>query len=168
VVSYENDGLSFRRIWHGLTTLVTAVVTAWGISYWLAATYAGDGPVIRTSQFVLHTPQVQVGTALTFSLWRESFESCPGDVVMVYRSVDKNIDSVPDATNEVISIRYPLATPGYNSPPRLTITRQIPRQVSPGIWDVEVSIESRCPTRTRMDPTANFQLEVVPRAQVPS
>lgn len=155
-----SDPNTFRKIWGAFTNVVTAVTIAWLISWALAETYATGGPVIETSDFQLLTPQVPERGAVTFSVWRKSFESCPGTVVMVYISKDKDIDSVPDNTNEVVSVRYPLSTPGFNSPPRLTITRQIPRQVTAGLWRVTVGVDSDCPTRTRYDPTAEFDLEV--------
>ena len=149
--------MEFRKLWNIFATVSTVIFGSLLISFVMASFFEKDGPVIRTSQVRLLTPTVHVGGMLSFTVWRESFESCPGEVVMVY--------SRKDLANEVISIRYPLATPGFNSPPVLPINRNIPRQVTPGIWHVQVAIESHCPTRTKLDPTAEFDLEILDAPQ---
>lgn len=111
-----------------------------------------DVPVVSTSNQRLLTPRVQVGGSFTFVVDHKSSESCPGTAVVVFTSVDPPIT--------VISGRFPLATPGYNSPPPLTITRPVLRGVTPGVWDVEVGVDSRCATRNRYDTTGRFRLEV--------
>lgn len=122
---------------------------------------SSGGPVVITRDVVLHTPRVPVGGNFTFSLWRESRESCPGTIVVSY------FDSAPDSAS-VVSSRFPLATPGYQSPPRLTITRPIPRQIGPGLWNVVVGVKSECPTRRRFDKTAEFTIEVYSDDQDPN
>lgn len=146
--------MHFRPFWAAFSTLVTVVTLAWLLAYASAKFFAKDGPVIITSKFVLNTPTVDVGGTLSFTVWRESTESCPGEVKMDFARIG-------GARGEVVSARYELLTPGYNSPPPLTIKRPMPKDVSKGRWLVNVYVESECPTRTRRDPTALFELEVV-------
>lgn len=113
-----------------------------------------DDPVVTIEKFELLTPKVRVGESFTFRVWRKSHESCPGTGVVAFTSMSRDKPSV------VISARYPLATPGYNSPPLLTVTREMPREVYPGKWHVRTGVESQCPLRNRYDQTGEFVLEV--------
>lgn len=114
-----------------------------------------DQPVVVIEKFDLLTPRVPVGGDVVFRTWRKSNESCPGAGVIAFTSNNKDEGPV-----SVISARYPLGSPGYNSPPPLTITRELPRSVGPGKWTVRTGVDSVCPTRTRFDVTGEFEIEV--------
>lgn len=143
------------RYWRIYSTMAGVFVIASALTYVVITASTGEqnDPVVIVRDFRLHTPVVPAKGEITFSLWRNSSESCPGTAVIAFSSLD-----VPST---IVSVRYPYATPGYNSPPRLTITRQLPVQVTPGKWRVQTGVDSRCPTRQRYDETGNFELEVI-------
>ena len=116
-----------------------------------------DAPVVTVEKFELLTPRVPAGGSFTFRLWRKSRESCSGTGVVAFTRLDP-----VDGPAVVISARYPFATPGFNSPPPLVITRELPSQVTPGKWRVVTGVDSKCPTRSRYDQTSEFELEVTP------
>lgn len=117
-----------------------------------------DDPVIVVEKSELLTPTVKVGGSFSVRLWRKSLESCPGTVVVSFTNVTRDTSD----NSIVISARYPYSTPGYNSPPPLVITRELPAAIGPGKWLVRNGIESRCPTRVKFDQTSEFVLEVTP------
>ncbi len=112
-----------------------------------------DKPVIEVRNFRLITPVVPVNGDFTFTVDRKSYESCRGEAVFTFTSMTR--------PTKVISGRFPYGTPGYNSPPPLTVTRPVLRDVTPGRWIVETGVDSKCATRTRYDRTGLFELEVV-------
>jgi hypothetical protein len=153
-----NDDAAIYRLWRGFSTLTGILTIAGilsGVLIW-ALTPERDDPVVITSQFELLTPRVPVGGNFSFRLWRESNESCPGAGVAAFVPVDPPVNGQV----LVISTRYPLATPGYRSPPPLTVTRPLPPQITPGKWRVRTGVDSNCPTRSRYDQTGDFELEV--------
>lgn len=142
------------NVWEAFKTVAGVAILAAALSsaIFYFASGEDDEPVVITSDFILHTPRVPVGGSFTFSVWRDSSESCPG-VGVVSLSPVENL-------NVVISQRYPLSSPGFKSPPPLTVTRQLPRNVGPGKWRVQTGVDSVCPTRKRFDQTGDFVLEV--------
>ena len=141
--------------WLAFTNITTVSAIALFVSFGLVSLYSEEGPVVETSDLQLHTPVVEVGGVLSYSLWRKSFESCPGEVVSAYFPSDQADD------REVQTLRRPLSTPGFQSPPRLPINSQLPKRISPGKYKVRVGIESHCPNRKRFDIVAEFEIEVV-------
>lgn len=111
-----------------------------------------DTPVVVVSDFKLLTPTAPANGDFSFQVTRKSNESCGGWGTVVFTSTFLPIT--------IISARFPLVTPGYNSPPPLTVTRPVPRGVTPGRWIVETGVDSHCPTRTRYDVTGKFELGV--------
>lgn len=144
-----------RAAWELYANVSAVAMTAAMMTVLLlgSLTSPAERPIIEATNFRLLTPVVQVGGQFTFQVDRKSNESCAGDAVVVFTSVD--------SPTVVISGRFPLATPGYNSPPPLTITRPVLRGVTAGRWNVETGVESKCPTRQKYDVTGKFTLEVV-------
>lgn len=143
----------FCQFWSAYSSLAGAALIAGVVSAVIVFAFSGKGPVIITSDVQLLTPRVPAGGIMSFSVWRQSTESCRGTAVVSFTPLGDDADAI-------ISVRYPLATPGFQSPPRLTVSRQLPRQVVPGKWYVRVGVESECPTRTQYDRTAEFVIEV--------
>ena len=144
-----------RRAWQlyanvSAVAMTSAIMTALLLGSVLPS---ADKPVIETSNFRLITPVVRLDGEFTFQVDRKSYESCGGEAVVTFISKTRPVMG--------ISGRFPFGTPGYNSPPPLTITRPVLRGVTPGRWTVETGIDSKCPTRTRYDRTGLFELEVV-------
>lgn len=151
---------TFCKLWRLYTTISGVILIALVLTVLVLEYSGGDenDPVIVVQKAELLTPSVKVGGSFSVRLWRKSLESCPGTVVISFTSVtSENSDA-----NIVISARYPYSTAGYNSPPPLVITRELPAAVGPGKWLVRNGVESRCPTRTRFDQTSEFILEVTP------
>jgi hypothetical protein len=143
--------LSIWRFYSALAGVFLAAATLTYVTIDLA-TPDDDKPVVITRDFKLLTPRVAVGSSFTFQVWRDSSESCSGAGVVSYVKKDN--------PTTVISQRFPLGTPGYKSPPPLTITRPLPSVVTPGIWRVRTGVDSFCPTRQKYDETGDFELEV--------
>ena len=154
---YREHGL-FYTAWVVFANVTTVLVIAAALTLVVLewALPDRDQPVVIVEDFKLLTPRVPVGGAFTFQVNRKSTESCPGAGVVAYTKKATN----PNEPTVVVSTRFPLGTPGYNSPPPLTVTRPVPAAVGKGVWNVKTGVDSFCPTRTRYDPTGEFELEV--------
>lgn len=140
--------------WVLFSNVAAIAMISLGLAYGIVRYFSVEGPVVETSDVRLHTPRVPMGGTMVYSVWRKSFESCPGTVVTTFEPLGQNTKSF-----DVFSARRPLSTPGYNSPPRLTLNVQIP-PLAPGKWRVRGALDSRCPERKRTDQLFEFDIEV--------
>ena len=141
-------------IWITFSNLSAIAMIALLLAYGMVRYYSVDGPVVETSDVQLHPPRIPVGGIMTYTLWRKSFESCPGVITTAFEPLDAS-----NRAHGVFSVRRPLSTPGYNSPPRLPLNVQTPA-LAPGRWKVRGALDSRCPGRHKTDPLFEFVIEV--------
>ena len=153
---FDNPVLSV--LWRIYSSAAGVLLAAGIITYlWFDyATPSSGSPVVIVEKFELMTPRVPVGGSFSFRVWRKSTESCPGAGVVAFTRI---MEGNSGAT-AVVSVRYPLGTPGHNSPPPLVITREVPPLITPGKWHVRTGVDSFCPTRNQYDATGEFELEV--------
>ena len=141
-------------VWLMFSNLSAIAMIALLLAYGMVKFYSVDGPVVEVSDVQLHTPRIPVGGTMTYTLWRKSYESCPGDITTAFEPLDAS-----NRERGVFAVRRPLSTPGYNSPPPLTLNIQTPA-LTPGRWKVRGALDSRCPGRHKIDPLFEFIIEV--------
>lgn len=134
--------------------LVISVVLSYGLLYSLVE----DGPVITAQgepRDVSKTVPVGGMVKYTFDTIRHA--SCPGYVII---NLTSRTNHGPPA---VVTFRRPVRNVEIKEYENVHAEVRLPESVFPGIWSLQSSVDSRCPTYERSDILATFDFEVVPK-----
>lgn len=142
--------------WHIWATLCGVLGIAAVISASVVLMTAQDGPVLVTMgpPYDITNP-VKAGGRLDYRVDVLIRESCPGQVVATFTSLDPDHPQVV-TTERAALINTPQAYPG------IPISRDLPPAVTPGKWRFKAWRQSTCRTRKRDDLIAAFDITVVP------
>lgn len=151
-----------RKYWMWWCYFSGVLTLSFGAAF-LFAIAISDDQVWTYENFELLTPEVRMGPAgrVQYRVDVRAHQSCPGEVLHVMsRRVDED-DSKrePPAT---IQFRRPVSHPGI-SKKELVSTFDLPRGIFPGVWDVDIVIESQCVGREFRDRLSRFSVRVVPQ-----
>lgn len=147
--------LALRFIWAiYVNGLAIAVPSFLGALWLLQATAQGEGAVLVVTEGPkLLTPRIAQSGFLTYQLDVERRASCPGTWTGVFTSV-------PDENPITVTVSRPIQNTEIRLFDNARPSIQLPASVTPGRWKFSASVTSRCPTFSRIDPLATFDIEV--------
>ncbi|CAO4170887.1 hypothetical protein [Methylorubrum extorquens] len=145
------------RLWRWFANAAGFLLIAVGVSYAIVALAAGEGEVITASNIRPQVDKTAVGGSISYVYNLDIHEECPGEIVQVWTAVRANVRE-----STLVQARRPAAYTGVGYYDDLRIVTDLPPSVTPGRWRYQSSRDSRCPTRQRTDPIADFFIEVTP------
>ena len=130
-------------------------VIAGAISYAVLAAFSVNGPVIEVVEGPSYVSNsVPYKGTLTYRISTKRTASCPGTVITTFTYQGGG----PPVT---VLLTRPIMSTEIKQTDDATIYLQLPANVYPGRWIYRNVVDSRCPTHSQQDVTAQFPFEVV-------
>jgi hypothetical protein len=130
-------------------------VLALAVGYTIVQLVAGTDAVMAATDLRDEPKVLKLHQRADFTVNLERFESCPGDVVTIWSTINASSPAV-------ITVRKPSTFTQVKLFSDIRVSVPMPDNVFPGKWRVATSLASRCPTREWTDLLYTFEVEVTP------
>jgi hypothetical protein len=149
----NNLAATLGSLWHLYTQSVGIIAIAAAISFGIMRAMSTAGPVIEvvSGPFPVST-KIPYRGILSYRVSTRRLESCEGTVVYTFTRAVPRVSVV---------IARPIPAGDIRSTLNSLIRIELPDSVYPGVWKFQSTVDSQCPTYSRQDPIAGFQIEVL-------
>jgi hypothetical protein len=142
-----------HTLWHLYTQAVGIIAIVAAISFGVIRVMSNEGPVVKNidGPFPIST-KIPYKGVLSYRTFTRRLKSCDGNVLYTF---------IGDTPRVSVTITRPVVARDISPRTERIVRIELPDSITPGPWRFQSIIDSQCPTYSRQDVIAAFNIEVL-------